>query len=325
MATINEVAKLAGVSKSTVSKVINGYDNLSEETIKRVTKAVVELDYVPNQSASNLSKKDYQKIGVILKLNDYEQVIDEIYMRYLLGIDAACVQAQVETSIIFSNVLEKKSTEETIAYLKSKSITSLIIIGIAKDDEMLLDLINRNVFPVVLSEAGVLNDYVSSVGIDNRKAQYEIGKQAIIENDAKRILYIAGKDNGYVSEYRLDGIKKIESEFDINIEYFRGDFSENLVYNYILQSKKQYDLIICASDLMAIGAKRALIKKGDAVNLVGFDGINLLSYVAEDILTVVQDFYKIARTCVEEALRLQKTKKPQNIIIEHTISCKTRS
>lgn len=319
MANMNDVAKVAGVSKSTVSKVINNYDNLSDDTIRKVNKAIKELGYVRNASASSLSKKDVKKIGILLKVNDIEHVIDEIYMHYLLGVDAACTEDNIEYSIIFTNTVENKSCDELITYLYSKSITSIIIIGLAKDDDVLNDLVNRQVFPVVVSEARIRNKLTSSVGINNLNAQYEIVKNAVEHHQPKSILYIEGKANGFVSEYRKSGLIKACEEYNISPNFFNGQFSEEVVFNYLSDCQKQYDMIVCASDLMAIGARRALTKRNQESNILGFDGINLLSYIASDIQTVKQDFYQIARVAVAEAIRLQNGQASQIIDIPYEI------
>lgn len=321
MANMNEVAKLAGVSKSTVSKVINGYDSLAPETIRKVNKAINELGYVPNVSAASLSKKNIKKIGVLLKVNDIDHVIDEIYMHYLLGIDAACSQQKIENSIIFTNGVEDKSCDQLIAYLYSKSITSLIIIGMAKDDLVLNQLVKRQAFPTVVAEALVQNRLTSNVGINNFDAQYQIAKQAFVQWDPNSVLYIEGKTNGFVSEYRKQGLLNAAKEFDFELDFYNGEFSEDKVYNHLLVADKDYDLIVCASDLMAIGVKRALITTNKRCHIVGFDGINLLSYVADDIPTVKQDFYQLAIEAVNEAIRLQDGAKSQSVEIPYTIQC----
>lgn len=318
---MNDVAKLAGVSKSTVSKVINGYDTLAPETIKKVNKAISELGYVPNVSAASLSKKNIKKIGVLLKVNDIDHVIDEIYMHYLLGVDAACSEQKIENSIIFTNAIEDKSCDELIAYLYSKSITSLVIIGLAKDDQVLNELVERQAFPTVVAEARVQNRLTSNVGINNFDAQYQIAKQAFEQWAPNRVLYIEGKTNGFVSEYRKQGLLNAAQEFDFELDFYNGEFSEDKVYNYLLSIKKEYDLIVCASDLMAIGAKRALVSRNKFSHIVGFDGINLLSYVANDIPTVKQDFYQMAVEAVNEAIRLQEGAKSQSVEIPYTIQC----
>lgn len=321
MANMNDVARHAGVSKSTVSKVLNNYPNLSKQTKSKVNEAIEALGYVPNQTASSLSKKNFKKIGIILKINDAKQTIDEINMQYLLGIDCGAVSSKVETSIIFSNTLDGKDTNEMINYIRSRSITSLIIIGLSKDDTTFLELIDRQVFPCVVTEVGLTNEKTSSVGIDNYAAQYEIAKNNIMKNEAKKVMYIEGKLDGYVSEYRKRAILDLEQELGIEIEYQKGEFSEQIAYQIAEDIDETYDLIICASDLMAIGVKRNLFRRNIHVDIIGFDGIELLSYVGEDIETVKQNFFELAKLSVVEALSIQAGQKAKNINIGYTIDC----
>lgn len=321
MPSIVDVATLAGVSKSTVSKVLNNYPNLKPDTIKRVNNAISELGYVPNATASSLSKKNYRKVGIILKVNDMIQTIDEIDMQYLLGVESAAAELNVETSVIFGSLLENKSLEETVAILRSKSITCLVIIGLSKDEKVLIELINQQIFPTVVAEAGIINPMTSCVSTDNKLAQYQVAKQVIDKYDCKNVLYLQGKENGYISEERFAGIKKLEEELAIEVDYKIADFSEQKSYQIVKNSTKHYDVIICASDLMAIGAKRALIAKGEFTHLVGFDGIKLLAYVGEDIPTVKQNFYQMAVECVYHAIAMQNGESSRSITVPYQITC----
>lgn len=85
VATINDVAKKAGVAIGTVSKVLNNYANVSKETREKVLKAASELNYIPNTIASALSSKNSNRVALYIYINDQRQAIDEINMQYLLG------------------------------------------------------------------------------------------------------------------------------------------------------------------------------------------------------------------------------------------------
>lgn len=323
MVNINDVAKHAGVSKSTVSKVLHNYDTLSKETVKKVHEAINELGYVPNQTASSLSQKNLKKIGVIHKINDSIQTIDEINMRYLLGIDHACVKNKVETSIIFADVIEEMSATEILNYLRSKSITALIIVGLSKDDENLQELINMEQFPTVITETHITNKVTSSVSVNNFEAQYKIARENIELRNAEKILYLAGKDNAYVADERTAAIKQVAEDLSLDIDIISAEFSEQKAYQIVSNLEEDYDMIISASDLMTVGAKRALIAKEEFVDLVSFDGIKLLSYVGEDIPTVQQNFYKIGCEAVHEALRLLSGEKARTCEIPYSIGFMT--
>lgn len=319
MANMNDVAKRAGVSKSTVSKVLNDYPNLSDKTIKRVMDAITELGYVPNQTASSLSKKDFKKIGIIFKVNDKEQTIDEINMQYLIAIDDTCSQSNIEYSVIFQRTLENKSPDEIIAYLKSKSITALVVLGLSKDDESLYEVIKREVFPAVVTEVEFTTKKVSSVGTNNYEAQYRVAKKAIEKYSPKSVLYIKGKRNGYITEERIRAMEKLTMEYNLTTTYIKGDFNEQVAYDYIMNNDSEYDLIVCASDLMAIGVKRALQEKGLSIPITGFDGISLLNYVGQGIMSVKQDFYSFAETSVLQAINMQNGEPGKKIDIDYKL------
>ena len=85
MVSIKEVAKHAGVAISTVSKVLNGYPNISEKTRAKVEGAIRELNYIPNSIASALSSKQFGRVALILDPKRQTQAIDQIFMQYLLG------------------------------------------------------------------------------------------------------------------------------------------------------------------------------------------------------------------------------------------------
>lgn len=319
MANMNDVAKYAGVSKSTVSKVLNDYPNLSDKTINRVMNAINELGYVPNQTASSLSKKNFKKVGIIFKVNDTEQTIDEVNMQYMLGIDEACSEINVEYSVIFARTLKNKTSQEIINFLRSKSITSLVVLGLSKDDKNLYEVITDEVFPTVVTEVELVTDKISCVGSDNYKAQYQIAKQEITENNAQKILYISGKDNGYVSAERLRAITDLQTELGFELKHENGQFSEKTAYQIIKDIDYDYDVVICASDLMAIGANRAMHEKNQVKPITGFDGISLLNYVGRNIKSVKQDFYKFASVSVHQAVKMQEGEKGSKIHVDYEL------
>ena len=85
MVSIKDVAKHAGVAISTVSKVLNNYPNVSEETKKKVNQAVEELNFVPNSVAAALSSKQSGRVALLLNLGNVSQAVDEINMQYMAG------------------------------------------------------------------------------------------------------------------------------------------------------------------------------------------------------------------------------------------------
>lgn len=321
MASIKEVAKHAGVAISTVSKVLNNYPNVSEETKLKVNAAIEELGYVPNAVAAALSSKKCGRIALLIHLNTNTQAIDEISMQYLSGALNRARKLGLDVVTLFFSMLEGKSLDEVINYLRSQSINGIVVCGTSKTEKTLLKLIERQVFKMVLVDAPLINENTSCVWIDQAKAQYEVAKKTM-ELDTipyKKLLYISGKKNGYVTEERIKGIKQFGQDHNLKVTIKDGDFSEKKARELTFEYGEKVDMIACASDLMAIGAMRALMEMDIFRPVCGFDGITLMGYAGKQMNTVRQDFFHIAEEAVEELNRLMSGATGREVVLEHSL------
>lgn len=320
MVSIKDVAKHAGVAISTVSKVLNNYPNVSEEMKEKVNRAVEELNFVPNSVAAALSSKHAGRVALLINSNVKTTAIDEIAMQFILGALDKAMELNLDVITLFFFMFNGKSVEDIIRYLKSQSITGLIIYGMSKDDEMLHKLVESEKFKCVIVDAPIVNANTSSVWIDHKKAQYEVAKKTILENSGKRILYIAGKKDGYVTEERLDGMEELVEELDLTMIVKWGDFSELKARNIALKHGSEADIIVCASDLMAIGAMKALVKLDIFRPVCGFDGIILMGYVGKQMNTVRQNFAGVSSRAMEELHALMNGGEGRNVRTEYVLT-----
>ncbi|MDE7176326.1 MAG: LacI family transcriptional regulator [Lachnospiraceae bacterium] len=319
MVSIKDVAKHAGVAISTVSKVLNNYPNVSEETKKKVNQAVEELNFVPNTVAAALSSKQSGRVALLLNLGNVSQAVDEIYMQYIAGTIGKAVELNLDVITIFDSMLKNRSLEEVVRYLRSQSITGLIIFGMSKEDKVLHRLIDAQLFKIVTVDAPLVNAASSAIWIDQAAAQYDVAKKTLMENEGKRVLYLAGKKNGYVSEERLKGMKRLAEEEGLSLLIRNGEFSELLARNLTFRYAKKRNIVVCASDLMAIGAMRALIEMDIFRPVCGFDGITLMGYAGKQMNTVKQDFKRIASEAVVELKRLLDGGEGKQIILDYEL------
>lgn len=319
MVSIKDVAKHAGVAISTVSKVLNNYPNVSEETKRKVNQAVEELNFVPNSVAVALSSKQSGRVALLLNLNTKTQAIDEIVMQYISGAINKAMEMGLDVITFFFSMFEDKSPEEMTRYLKAQSIHGLIIYGMSKDDKVLQELIASQEFKAVLVDAPICNRNTSSVWVNQEQAQYDVAKKTIIENNCKKVLYIAGKRNGYVTEERLRGIKRLAEEMNLSLFIKHGEFSELQARNITFRYAKNRDVIVCSSDLMAIGAMRALMEMDIFRPVCGFDGITLMGYAGKQMNTIRQNFAGISATAVEELHYLMNGGEGRERILDYTI------
>ena len=319
MVSIKEVAKHAGVAISTVSKVLNGYPNISDETKEKVHKAIEELNYIPNSIAAALSSKQFGRVALVLNLKRQTQAIDQIFMQYLAGAIDKSKELKLEIVTVFNSMIEGMSAEEITRYFMSQSVSGVIIYGVSKEVKVLQQMIREQQFAYVLVDAPMVNSRTSSVSIDHEQAQYDVAKKTILDDNCKRVLYIAGRKDGYVTEQRLAGMKRLVKDLGLTMMVRQGDFNELVARNIALKYAKNKDVVVCASDLMAIGAMNALIDMDIFRPVCGFDGITLMGYVGKQMNTIRQDFYSISSSAMEEMNRLMNGGEGQSVVMPHSI------
>ena len=319
MTSIKDVAKHAGVAISTVSKVLNNYPNVSEETKEKVNNAIRELNFVPNSIASLLSSKQSGRVAILLNLNTQTQAIDEIDMQYLHGAISKAKELGVDVITVFFSMIQSMSLLEMTTYFQSQNIEGIVIFGMSKDDSILHELIATKQFKIVCVDAPIVNSNTSCIWIDQKKAQKEVAKKTIMENEVEKVLYIKGKNNGYVTEKRLEGMQELAKELNLKLEVENGNFSELSARKITQEFGEDADCIVCASDLMAIGAMRALMEMDIFRPVCGFDGITLMGYAGKQMNTVSQDFFEIAKTAMEEIDNLMNGAQGREVITKHKL------
>ncbi len=308
---------MAGVSPGTVSKVLKNYPGISEQTRKKVMTVVEQTGFIPNSVASALSTKRNNRIALFIYVNDSSQQIDEINMLYIQGAFQRASRENLELVTVFNSSIDKLSNEETARYFHSIHVEAIIVFGLNKNDEKIHYLAEQGGMKIVVVDACLEGEYVSTVMVDQFWAQYETADRVCAPGD--RVLYLKGKDDGYVTDMRLQGMEQLARDKGLDLRVAGGGFSENQAYDIVKGLDERFDAIVCASDLMAIGAKRAL-PEDSGVKISGFDGIGLMKYVADDVITCRQDFCNIASTAVEAAEKLLRGEKGEQIIVPHSVT-----
>ena len=319
MTSIKDVAKHAGVAISTVSKVLNNYPNISDATRKKVNKAVEELNFVPNSVAAALSSKNAGRVALMIDLNVTTQAIDEIAMRYISGALTKAMELNLDVITLFVFMFQDKTTEELIRYLQSQSISGIIIYGASEDDQVLQELVSSGKFKCVTVDQDHVGENTSSVTIDHKKAQYDVAKKLIEEAQTKKVLYIGGYEKSYVTRRRLKGMEEAALEDNVELIVKYADFLEDRAEEIAMEYGKDVDVIVCASDLMAVGAKSAMKQMQINKPICGFDGISLMEYAGHGIYTVNQDFSQISAIAMEELQRLMSGEQGRFIEVDYSL------
>lgn len=319
MVSIKDVARHAGVAISTVSKVLNGYPGVSDETKRKVQEAIKELNFVPNSIAAALSSKKAGRIALLLHISSQTKAMDEIDMQYISGGIRKAQGQGLDLSVVFFSMLQDKSLEEIIQYFQVQNIEGIIIYGMTKDDLIIRELAETGIFKIVFVDVPVTARHISSIGVDQQQAQQDVADRTIEENKCQKILYIAGKKNSYAAMERLCGMEKLAREKKYNLMVHYGDFSELKARELTLRYALNRDVVVCSSDLMAIGAMRALIEMDIFRPVCGFDGLILMAYAGKQMNTIQQDFAGISARAVEELEYLLQDGIGRRVVTPYTI------
>lgn len=322
MANIREVAKRAGVSVATVSRVLNNSDLVSEETRERVLKAIKDLNYHPNLLGRNLRRL---KTKMVLAL--MPNVSNPFYARVVKGIED--VAHKNGYNVMLCNTDSDPEREKAyLDLLKNKLADGVILMAsvMGKDE---LTLLAEN-YPVVQCCEYIEGAGASYVSIDNFSAAYKAVKH-LINLGHRRIALITCKNDFISTRQRETGYRKAledaNIEFDENlIKYGDYSFKSGMrAARQLLSLEEKPTAIFAISDIMAIGAIKALKEEGfkapEDVAVVGFDDISFASMYDPALTTVSQPKYDLGCIAMEVLLKHieGELEDPQRIFLEHEL------
>lgn len=310
--TSEDVARKAGVSRTTVSLVLNNVPgfNIRKETRNRVLKVAEELGYVPDAAAQALASRRSRIIGLILTRN-HRHLSSDAFLSQILDSLVSAVRAY-DMRLILDIVEENHSPDAYLELVQSKRIDGIIFSGPRFDDEALQSLSDQ-VFPTVLMGQLPENDFFC-VDVDNRQA----AKKAVAHLTRlghKKIGCITNANLTYTASVdRLQGYRDAleESELEYDDKFVRlGDFdleSGYLQMKSILESHEKPTAMFVASDVVAFGAMAAIREQGlripQDIAIVGFDDVPLAKFVDPYLTTVYLPASELARRCFEVLIQL---------------------
>lgn len=284
--TIRDVARAAKVSVATVSRALNGHDNVTEAVRRRVLAVANELRYSPHHAARSLSSRRTHTIGVVLP-----DIHGEFFSELMRGID----QVARESGLHLLVSSYHGHPEEQAAALRAMRgrVDGLLVMSPHAGD---LDSIGDHLaaLPTVLINSQPTDSGPIALGIDNYG-----GARRMVEHlqacGHRRIAFIAGPQNNFDAHERLRGYRDALSEADPAAEpiVLPGDFSEasgHLAGQQLLVAGTRPQAVFAANDMMALGCLYALNQAGlrvpQDIALAGFDDIPLARYVMPSLTTM---------------------------------------
>ncbi|HHD2717450.1 TPA: LacI family DNA-binding transcriptional regulator [Clostridium perfringens] len=323
---IRDIARLAGVGVSTVSRVINDHPDVKDETREKILKIIKESNYIPNNSARILKKNNTNNIGVLVK-----GVFNPFFAEMINIIGNRINEAGYTMILQQNDYATEDDVDNLIAFVKEKRLQGIICLGgnflnINDESFQFLDI------PVVLTSVNTLSkeskSKFSSIGIDNVLAA-KASIQYIIDKGHRNIGILLGEKNDVgISGLRLEGYKKALEEN--NIPYseenvFIGDYDYSGAYRVtkeIINNRKDITAIFSISDIMAVGAAKSVIDQGlqvgEDISIMGFDGMDISKYYNPGITTVKQPKKNMANNSIDLLLALLAKKEDHKHIIFET-------
>jgi LacI family transcriptional regulator len=303
-ATIKEVARRAGVSIATVSRVLNNVGAVDERTRDLVCKAVLDLRYVPNPIGRGLSRQKTEAIGLLLP-----DLFGEFFSEVIRGADQTAQLHRYHLMVSSSH----NSREEITAAVRMMRgrVDGLLIMSPHIDASTLRENLPSHL-PVILINAHVEGDDYDSLNVGNFAGSVAM-VQHLLEHGHRRVALIKGSEDNLDALERLRGYRSavvgMGGEEKAGYE-IAGNFSEASGYDAvrkILQIDPRPTAIFACNDAMAIGAMSALREAGvrvpGEIAVAGFDDIPICSYLTPSLSTVHVGINRLGVLAVETLLR----------------------
>lgn len=291
LATIKDISKEAGVSISTISRILNLDKtlNVSEETRKKVLKIAEEMNYVTIRQRKN-KEKSY-KIGIITSFVELKELNDPYFLSIRMAIEKKCSEENIDFKSLYINKILDNSVNE--------KLDGIIAIGIFKEDEInVLKTITKNIVfvdssPNVWEFDSVVVDFTYGVNIamsylyelGHRNIGY-IGAKVVPHNDLNGIELVNYREETYKTF--MQSIGNYRDEW-----VYKGNFTLEDGYDLMkkmLANKKIPTAVFIASDPMAIGAYKAIVEEGysipEDISIIGFDDIITAKFLTPALTTV---------------------------------------
>lgn len=318
-----DVAKLANVSQSTVSRVLNNYPHVRKETRKRVHDAINTLGFSPDEIARSLASKKTNTIGLIVEdiSNSFYAETAHIILREAQKYDYEVIIIDAET--------DEKSFERAISTLNGKRVDGIIVASIRMDNQKIKEFYEKG-FPIISYNRRIYGFEKSHyVEVDNRLGA-KMAVNHLVEQKHRRIAYISGPTIYSTFYQRYEGYKEAIKEN--NLEYdesliYKGEINYEKIFQFALNLMRKEDMptaFFASTDQMALAIMDAVARSGRHipfdVSVIGFDDIEIASNPYISLSTISQKKRDMAILTLQKLLTLinngHSNNEPNKITLE---------
>lgn len=324
-ATSLDIAYLAGVSQPTVSRALRGSPTVNEDTRKRILAIANELNYKVDKNASSLRRQQSYTLALLFfedpTLDD--SLINPFFLSMLGSLTRACGAKGYDLIVSF----QEQSSNWHAEYEDSKKADGIILLGYGDYVEYsprLSELVDQGTHfvrwgAVLPGQPGI------SIGCDNKQGGTDLTRH-LIHQGCRRIAFLGNASEHYpefLERYRgyAEALREVglTADQDLQVDAFTTEGSGYEAAKRLIERKTPFDALFCASDLIAIGAMRALQENGfvipSDVAVAGFDDIPVASFTNPSLTTVQQDTKAAANLLVDTLLALIQGEKVRSTTI----------
>lgn len=305
MKTIKDVAKLAGVSPATVSRVLNNSATVRSDTRRKIEEAIKTLDFRPNESARALVRKNVKTIGVVIS-----ELADPFFAQMASAIESTAKKHGYRV-LISTGSLDAQKERRAIESLIAQQCTALVVNSKALPDEELIEIANNNPGFVLINKF-VEQIKQRCVWFDNSLGGELMARHAILQNH-QRIAVLMTKSKVHDASRRLKGIRKAMADHGRRLSqqdvfYCQPDYNGGQQAAAEILKQQGYSIILCYNDAVASGVISSLLDQGKRIpqdiSVMGFDDVLLAKYCSPKLTTIKYPISVMSVKATELALSL---------------------
>ncbi|WP_052848297.1 LacI family DNA-binding transcriptional regulator [Streptomyces avicenniae] len=307
--TLEQVAARAGVGRGTVSRVINGSPRVSDRTRAAVEAAIADLGYVPHQAARALAANRSNAIALVVPEVEARVFAEPFFSGIIRGVSAELADTDIQ--LLLTLIRAPRERTRFAQYAAGNRVDGVLLVSVHGDDP-LPDQLAAMGLPVVMTGRRSAREPVPYVDCDNQGGA-QLAVEHLLGRGRTTVATITGPTDMYAARCRLEGYQeamRVAGKPHDDELLALGDFTEESGYaamKELLRRRPALDGVFCASDPMAIGARRALRELGrtvpDDVALVGFDDSSLARHMDPALTSVRQPIEGMGRTMTRALLR----------------------
>lgn len=308
MVSLKDISQRCGVSIATVSKAINGHNDISVKTKERINKVVKEMGYFPNSQARALKTNRTYNIGVLFIDKADRGLTHEFFSKVLNSFKAEAERRGYDITFINKNIGGKKMSY--YEHCKYRNIDGVLVACVDFKDADIFELINGDI-PIVTIDH--IFDSHTAILSDNRQGIKELFSY-VYNKGHRKIAFIQG-DKSSVADNRMIGFFKSLSDYNIPVnsdyilmgEYLNPEVCERLTTR-LLNLPEPPTCIFMPDDLATIGGYNAVksmgLEVGKEVSIVGYDGLHIAELLSPSLTTYRQDCETIGKQATDHLLSL---------------------